>query len=166
MIKQITENIWQLYFKEFSSCVYVIKNPEPILIDTGSKEAKNELLADLKTLHIEPEDVKSIILTHNHYDHNENINLFANAKIYSFANLNELKKDFPDFKVIETPGHSRDSIAILYDDVLFSGDTIFDKQHHYIGRTDLPESNPKDMKTSLEKLKTLNYKHLCAGHLV
>ncbi|MBU0894773.1 MAG: MBL fold metallo-hydrolase [Nanoarchaeota archaeon] len=166
MIKQITPNIWQLSFKTFSSCVYVVKNLEPILIDTGSKEVESELLKNLKELYIEPEDITSIILTHNHYDHNGNLNLFQNAKIYSFINTKEIEKSFPDFKVLSTPGHSHDSICILYEDVLFSGDTIFDKNHNYIGRTDLPESNPKAMKQSLEKLKNLKYKILCPGHLI
>jgi len=57
-------------------------------------------------------------------------------------------------------------VCYLYEDVLFSGDTIFDKEHNYVGRTDLPESNPEAMQESLEKLKKLNYKILCPGHLV
>ncbi len=166
MIKHITDNVTQLSFKEFGSTVFILKLPEPILIDTSSREAKNELIADLKKLNIEPSDIKSIILTHAHWDHDGNLDLFTNAKVYSATNLEELKAAFPDFKIYETPGHTRDSICLLYEDILFSGDTIFDKDHIYIGRTDLPESVPKQMQKSLELVKSIPYKILCPGHLV
>jgi hydroxyacylglutathione hydrolase len=164
MIKQIKDNVWQLYFKEFGSCVYLLKLPEPVLIDTSSKEAEDELKRNLKELNILPEDIGSIILTHNHWDHIGNINLFHNAKIYSMTNLNELKKDFKDLKIIKTPGHTREDICILYNDILFSGDTIFN--NGYIGRTDLPESNEKQMQESLKLLKKTKYKILCPGHII
>lgn len=166
MIHHITSNIWQLFFKDFGSCVYLIKLPKPILIDTSSKENTQELTQNLETLGVFPDDVRAIMLTHNHWDHIGNISLFNNATIYSFTNLKKLQADFPQFKVIETPGHSRDSICLLYGDVLFSGDTIFDKNHTCIGRTDLPESHPEEMQTSLNKLKNLKYRILCPGHIV
>ncbi|MFH1585514.1 MAG: MBL fold metallo-hydrolase [archaeon] len=164
MITPLKDNIWQLHFRAFSSCVYLIKNPEPILIDTGSKEAEQELIADLKSLFIEPEDIKAVILTHSHWDHTGNINSFKNAKIYPSNNVSEIKKDFPDFEIIETPGHTRNDICILYEDILFSGDTIF--ENGYIGRTDFPESSPEKMQASLAKLKNIKYKILAPGHLV
>jgi len=166
MINQINPKIWQLYFKEFGSCVYLLNLDKIILIDTSSKAAKPELLQDLQTLKINPQNINAIILTHNHWDHNENLSLFTNSKVYSAKNLSELIKNFPNFKIIQTPGHTKDSICILYKNILFSGDTIFDKQHNYIGRTDLPESNPKVMQKSLAKLKQIKYNILCAGHLV
>ena len=77
MIQKIKQNIFQLHFKEFGSCIYVLKiNSKIILIDTSSASAKEELLNDLKTLKITPEKVEVVILTHNHYDHIENLNLF------------------------------------------------------------------------------------------
>lgn len=156
-----------MHFREFGSCVYLLKlNNKLILIDTSSKQARKELLGDFKELKINPKKINYIILTHNHYDHNGNINLFPNAKIYSFENLKNIEKDFSEFKVIKTPGHTKQDICILYKDVLFSGDTIFDKKHIAIGRTDLPESQPQKMQESLNKLKKLDYKILCPGHLV
>lgn len=166
MIKHITDNVIQLNFKEFGSTVYVVKLPYPILIDTSSREARNELINDLKELNIDPTDIKSIILTHAHWDHNGNLDLFKSAKLYSANNLEELKKDFPDFTIYETLGHTKDSIVILYGKILFSGDTIFDKDQNYVGRTDLPESIPKAMQKSLELVKKIPYKILCPGHLV
>lgn len=166
MINQIAPNLWQLYFNKFGSCVYILKLKKLILIDTSSEEAREELIGDLNKLGINPKDIEVVILTHSHYDHVENLSLFSNAKAYSKKNINELRKDFPEFKIIETPGHTQDSICILNKDILFSGDTIFDKTHKWIGRTDLPESNPKQMEKSLEILKNIKYDILCPGHLV
>ncbi len=164
MINKITPNIFQLYFKEFSSCIYLIKlNNQNILIDTGSKKARPELLEDLSKLNTKPKEIKIIILTHPHYDHIENNNIFPDAKIYNFNNINQLPQEIlKQFKIIQTPGHTKDSITILYKDILFSGDTLF---YNGIGRTDFPESQPEKMQESLNKLKNLNYKILCPGHV-
>ena len=77
MIKRIKENIWQLYFKLFGSCVYLLKiENKLILVDASSKETQAELLNDLEKLHIKPEQIELIILTHNHWDHIGNIDIF------------------------------------------------------------------------------------------
>ncbi|MEK6918150.1 MAG: MBL fold metallo-hydrolase [Nanoarchaeota archaeon] len=164
MINQISKNVSQLCFRDFGSCVYLLWLKEPILIDTSSSENEEELLEDIKALDLNPDEVSAIILTHTHWDHIGNLHLFKNAKIYSVKNINEISRIFPEFKIIETPGHTRDSICILYKDILFSGDTIF--ENGYVGRTDLPESDETEMEKSLEKLKKINYKILCPGHLI
>ncbi len=60
---------------------------------------------------------------------------------------------FCKYKVIHTPGHSKGSICILIDDILFSGDTVF---KYSIGRTDLPDGNYNELMQSLEKIKKLS----------
>ncbi|MDP2672912.1 MAG: MBL fold metallo-hydrolase, partial [Nanoarchaeota archaeon] len=162
----IKQNISQLHFKEFGSCVYVLKiNSKTILIDTSSASAKEELLNDLETLKITPEKVEVVILTHNHYDHIENLNLFKNAKIYRAEELNEnsIIKELSEMKIIETPGHTPESKCFLYQDILFSGDTIFHQGG--VGRTDLPGGNQEKLNQSLKKLKKINFKILCPGHI-
>ena len=160
MINKIKPDIFQLYFKEFSSCIYLLKLEKNILIDTGSEEAENEFLEDLKQLAIKPEEIDIIILTHSHWDHIGNINLFKNATIYDHKNINKLK--LKDFEIFKVPGHTKDSIALLYNNILFSGDALF---HNGIGRTDFPESEPEKMQDSLNILKNLNYDVLCPGHI-
>ncbi len=160
MINKIKDNISQLYFQQFGSCVYLLKLNKNILIDTSSSNNKEELIEDLKKLNLNPEDINVILLTHNHYDHNGNLNLFKNAKIISKKNILELK--ILEIKTIETPGHTKDDLCFLYKDILFSGDTLF---YNGIGRTDLPESQPEKMQESLEKLKKIKYKILCPGHV-
>lgn len=160
-INKISLEVFQLYFTKFGSCVYLLKlKNKNILIDTSSKDNRQELLTDLKQLRVEPEEIDIVLLTHKHYDHTGNLNLFSKAKIYSAENINE----FPikDVKVIKTSGHTRDSLSFLYKDILFSGDTLF---HNGIGRTDLVDSQPEKMLESLEKLRKVEYKILCPGHV-
>ena len=161
MINKINQNIFQLNFQTFGSTVYFIKlNNQNILIDTSSKENQQELLKDLNQLNITPKDINILILTHSHYDHVGNNDLFKNAKIITNNNTNDLPKEL---KPIQTPGHTQDSFCILYDDILFSGDTIFHEGGR--GRTDLPGGNEQQILESIEKLKQLNYKTLCPGHI-
>ena len=161
MIRKLKPNIFQLHFQRFGSCVYVLRLDKLIVIDTSSKQARPELLEDLKELNIKPEQVDIVILTHQHWDHNENIDLFNKVKIYDATNIDKLP--LKEFRIIKTPGHTEDSFCILYQDILFSGDTIFHNGGR--GRTDLSGGNEEKMQNSLDKLKKINYKILCPGHI-
>jgi len=68
-----------------------------------------------------------------------------------------------EIKIIKTPGHSKDSLCFLYEDILFSGDTIFYNGGR--GRTDLPGGSEPAILESIEKLKKIKYKILCPGHI-
>ncbi len=169
MLTKIKQNVWKFSFKKFGSYVYLIKlKDKNILIDTGSLDNIPELEGDLKKLGLNPEEIDVVILTHNHWDHTGGIILFLNAEFYANIkdfgeNLKDIHKlNIPEFKIIDTPGHSKGGICILYKDILFSGDTLFHRGT--IGRTDLPGSNEKQMKKSLEKLKKIKYKILAPGH--
>ncbi len=58
--------------------------------------------------------------------------------------------------VIATPGHSAGSVCYLIGDSLFTGDTLF--AYGGIGRTDLWNSSPAAMRSSLKKLFLLEQK--------
>jgi glyoxylase-like metal-dependent hydrolase (beta-lactamase superfamily II) len=164
MINKIKENIFQFYFNKFGSCVYLIKHKSGIiLVDTSTKDNRKEIIKDLKQISLTPSDIKIILLTHRHWDHTGNLDLF-NARVYDSENIDKLKKqeNIQDIQIIRVPGHTYDSLAFLYKRVLFSGDTLFVQG---IGRTDLPESQPEKMKKSLEKLSEQNYDILCPGHM-
>ncbi len=158
------------------SNVYYLER-EKILVDTGMKEYSSVLKEIV-------EKIKIVVFTHLHFDHIGNFELFKNAKFYAakkeieFFNRNalgavldkELAKKFnvelndvsllKEFEIIETPGHTCGSICLLYKDVLFSGDTLFENG---IGRTDLP-SSVEGIEISLKKLSRIKYEHLCPGH--
>ncbi len=54
--------------------------------------------------------------------------------------------------VIETPGHTHGGVCFILDDVIFSGDTLFQTSY---GRVDLPTGSYDDLKKSLAKLFAL-----------
>ena len=54
-------------------------------------------------------------------------------------------------KVVHTPGHSEGSICLLADDVLLTGDTLFDMS---VGRYDFPGSSKTELLRSLYKIYT------------
>jgi len=169
MVQKILNNIWRFSFKRFGSYAYLLKlKGKNILIDASSPINTKELVKELKKLELNPADISIIILTHHHWDHSGGILPFTNAKIYGNKkdfgeNVIDIKKlKIPELQFIETPGHSKGSICILYKGILFSGDTLFHRGT--IGRTDLPGSSEKEMEKSLKKIKKLKYRVLCPGH--
>lgn len=56
--------------------------------------------------------------------------------------------DSMKFKCIYTPGHTNCSVCYLIDDVLFSGDTLFQRS---MGRSDLPTGNNEQIINSIQK---------------
>ncbi len=113
---------------------------------------------------------KYVINTHTHFDHvlgNDQIVAVTGAKIIQHEN-SKLGKDMAvrdgdiievgsiKLKVIYTPGHSEDSMCLVMDNILFTGDTLFVGN---CGRTDLPGSDPEEMYHSLfDRLAKLDEK--------
>jgi hydroxyacylglutathione hydrolase len=104
--------------------------------------------------------LKYVINTHSHSDHtagNEELRSLFNAEIVA----HELSKAYVDIRVndgdflklgnleievIYTPGHTPDSICLMVNQKLFTGDTLFVGE---CGRTDLPGGNARSMYHSL-----------------
>ena len=74
----------------------------------------------------------------------------------------KLTLDELTFEFVMTPGHSKGSMVILCEDVMFSGDTVLENS---VGRTDFYGGNEAFMIQSIKRLAALskNYKIL-AGH--
>jgi hydroxyacylglutathione hydrolase len=112
--------------------------------------------------------VKYVINTHHHLDHaagNEELTSVFGAKLVAHQ-LSGVKKDVGvvdgdviklgeiSIKVIHTPGHTRDSICLLIDGKLLTGDTLFVGE---CGRTDLPGGSSENLYDSLfQKLMKLD----------
>lgn len=58
-------------------------------------------------------------------------------------------------KVIETPGHTRDSISLVFEDMILTGDFLF-LEDAGAGRDDLPGGNAKAHYDSIQKLEDLS----------
>ena len=100
--------------------------------------------------------IKYLIDTHEHPDHiSGNIDLSekTGAKIVAHKDA-KIKKDLvvkdeeiisigeTNIKVLHTPGHSPESICLLVDNKLITGDTLFVGE---CGRIDLPGGNAEDL---------------------
>jgi len=100
--------------------------------------------------------IKYLIDTHEHPDHisgNMNISKKTGAKIVAHKDA-KIKKDLAvkdeeiirigetNIKVLHTPGHSPESICLLVDNKLITGDTLFVGE---CGRIDLPGGNAEDL---------------------
>lgn len=68
------------------------------------------------------------------------------------------------FRVLHTPGHTPGSMCLYSQQTksLISGDTVF--SHGAFGRYDLPGGDPHLLRTSIERLITLDVKNLYPGH--
>jgi len=104
--------------------------------------------------------VKYIINTHHHTDHtagNEEVRSVFGAKVVAHQ-LSHVRKDVSVvdgdaiklgkvvIRVIHTPGHTSDSICLLVDNKLLTGDTLFVGE---CGRTDVPGGDSESMYNSL-----------------
>jgi hydroxyacylglutathione hydrolase len=104
--------------------------------------------------------LKYVISTHGHSDHtagNEELRSTFGAKTVAHK-LSRINADVAvedgdvirvgtlPIKVIHTPGHTPDSICLLVDNKLLTGDTLFVGE---CGRTDLPGGNSRSLYDSL-----------------
>ncbi|MFN4336016.1 MAG: MBL fold metallo-hydrolase [Candidatus Nitrosocaldus sp.] len=117
-----------------------------------------------------------IVNTHTHFDHvlgNEQLKALTGARIIMHKN-SPLEKDITvddndiialgnlRIKVFYTPGHSKDSICLLVENKLFTGDTLFVGS---CGRVDLPGGDADQLYESLKRLAMLDEKiEVYPGH--
>jgi len=144
-----------------------------IIADEASTEAAvvdpsynaDEIIRTMQRLNL---TTKYTINTHQHSDHvagNQEIKVRSGAKIVAHR-LAKTEKDIGvvdgdilklgsvTLEVLHTPGHSPDSICLLTEKKLLTGDTLFVGE---CGRTDLPGGSSKDMYHSLfDKLMKLD----------
>ena len=104
--------------------------------------------------------VKYIVNTHHHFDHtigNDTIKKETGAPILQYktstikhdlevSDGEKIKFGNSELTVIHTPGHSKDSMCLVGDGKLFSGDTLFVGA---CGRVDLPGGDARELYHSL-----------------
>ena len=126
------------------NCYVVSDGSRCVIIDPGF--AGGELDGLYSYLEAEGLRPEAILLTHSHWDHT----LGVSALVERFGI--PINPVVPWFKVIETPGHTPDSVCYYSeaDHVLFTGDTLFAGS---IGRTDLPGGDyDAEIRSIMEKL--------------
>jgi len=150
--------VHQIQVGNMQNFSYIVEDEdtrESIIIDPSWDLIELEMIIKENNLKI-----KYIVNTHHHFDHtlgNEAMVESTKAPVIQHEN-SELKHDitvkngdFIEFgnsklKVLHTPGHSQDSICLIGDGKIFSGDTLFVGN---CGRIDLPGGSAKDLYHSL-----------------
>jgi glyoxylase-like metal-dependent hydrolase (beta-lactamase superfamily II) len=150
--------VHQILVGSMQNFAYVVEDEdtsEGIIIDPSWDLDKIEEVINRNNLKI-----KYIVNTHHHFDHTLGNEAMANstgAKIIQHEE-SDLQNDITvkdgdvinfgnsELRVLHTPGHSKDSICLIGDGKIFSGDTLFVGN---CGRIDLPGGSAKDLYHSL-----------------
>lgn len=126
----------------FVSAYVLVRGSEVAIVDTGTSDSRDAILAGLDAMSVGPEMVRHIVLTHNHGDHAGGLagleadlsgaTVYAGAadigSIQSSLTLTEVNDGDEVFGmgIIGTPGHTPGSIS-LFDTasgILVAGDAI------------------------------------------
>jgi glyoxylase-like metal-dependent hydrolase (beta-lactamase superfamily II) len=113
-----------------SSSTLILAGPWRIVVDTGAEDEADEITNRLGEFGLVPEDVEMVVITHDHPDHTGNNRLCAGARILSGKGDDRLGEgDFfaPGVWIMETPGHTKDSISVVCEStrrIVIAGDTI------------------------------------------
>lgn len=150
--------VHQIQVGNMQNFCYIVKDEdtsESIIIDPSWDLIELETVIKENNLKI-----KYIVNTHHHFDHtlgNEAMVESTEAPVIQHEN-SELKHDIAvkdgdvikfgnsKLKILHTPGHSKDSICLIGDGKIFSGDTLFVGN---CGRIDLPGGSAKELYHSL-----------------
>lgn len=132
-----------------SSVTMVESHGERILIDVTHYGRRRLLLNALSKKNLSPEDIDIVILTHLHWDHALNVDLFKNSRIY----LSENELDYNSRICAEDPFTIRnfkkliDQKNIIYakdGDYISSELKIVDTRGHTEGHISVAAGNPND----------------------
>ena len=151
-------NVHQIQVGNMANFTYVVEDDETseaIVIDPSWDLDEIEQVIKRNDLKI-----KYIVNTHHHFDHtlgNQAMAESTGAPIIQHEE-SELDNDIKvkdgdvikfgnsELRVYHTPGHSKDSICLVGDGKIFSGDTLFVGN---CGRVDLPGGSAKELYHSL-----------------
>ncbi|WP_459202265.1 MBL fold metallo-hydrolase [Methanococcus sp. CF] len=146
-----------------SSCTYIETSENKIIVDTSSKDKKKIIISNLNKLNVKLKDINYVINSHNHNNHTGNNDLFRNAKVvmYSDGSINDFKD--PEIEIMWTPGHTFDSISVIYEDYVVAPAAVHRKKNILEG-TDLPILMDRELsKKSIQKIVSLK-KNIITGH--
>jgi glyoxylase-like metal-dependent hydrolase (beta-lactamase superfamily II) len=102
------------------------------------------------------DSIDGVVLTHSHADHSEAAELF-DAPVVLPGGGDEVGP----FRALATPGHSADSVCLLFGRVCFTGDTVLGAGSVFIAPGEGSLSAYLD---SLRRLRSLDLDVLCPGH--
>ncbi|MGC9514064.1 MBL fold metallo-hydrolase [Methanocrinis sp.] len=113
-----------------SSVTLILTQSRNIVVDTATEGEEELIVGELAALGLSPEEVDLVINTHDHPDHSGNNGLFPRARILSGEGVGRLKEGdhvASGVWIMETPGHSLDSISVVCESsrrTVMAGDAI------------------------------------------
>ena len=130
------------------NCYIIESDKSCLIVDPGSDFDKIVKEVTLPVL--------GVLITHRHFDHIGDLEEVLDkykCQLFDYYSTDEEEfkvKEF-NFSVINTPGHTEDSVCYYFfnDKIMFTGDFLFKGS---IGRCDLG-GNETDMRKSIEKIK-------------
>jgi glyoxylase-like metal-dependent hydrolase (beta-lactamase superfamily II) len=168
---------------------YLIEGDMAVLVDPGSMQTADALIQDMKRDEIDLKGIDHIVNTHLHLDHCladgylrelsgaellfhplqkrfyhvvvEEVSEFfgiSPPRIVEDGTLDKLK----GVEILETPGHSPDSISFLVGGCILCGDVIFKES---VGRVDLPGGDGDLLKRSIDNMSKMDIERLLPGHM-
>jgi glyoxylase-like metal-dependent hydrolase (beta-lactamase superfamily II) len=166
--------------KENCYLVYDSENLQAVVVDPG--EDGEKVIYEIKAYNLKPELLVNTHGHYDHTLSNEQICnefkiplamhkdeveiLMDNKKSLALPNSlktiknpeillednQEMKLSFTTFIVLHTPGHTKGSICLLFENFLITGDTLFAGT---IGRTDLKSGSYDEILKSISKIKKI-----------
>ncbi len=108
------------------NCYLASIGKKTLIIDPGDEEEKI-----LKVINDNDLEIVGILITHSHFDHvgalKRMTDEFPSAKLVNNKTKGDVILEPFHFKVIETQGHTNDSVSYYFDtnNILFTGDFVF-----------------------------------------
>ena len=182
MFIQEAENLYRLWvpFEKIATSVFLlITQSGPVLYDcaTTATDAEHVILPSLIQMHIAPESVHALVLSHSHSDHSGGLDTLLQhmpqLKVLACAPQKYktavcVPKDeeilFGDILALHLPGHTSDCLG-LYDrrtGTLLSADAL---QLEGIDHFGCSVKYPDDYKKSIAKIRRLAPRRLLASHV-
>jgi glyoxylase-like metal-dependent hydrolase (beta-lactamase superfamily II) len=140
-------------------------NPSPLTLDGTNSYVVGSWVVDpgpADPVHLEAirsaanGSIEGVALTHSHSDHAEGAHLLGAPVV-----LPDDAAQVGPFTAVVTPGHSADSVCLLFGGVCFTGDTVLGAGSVFIAPGEGSLSAYLD---SLHRLRELDLSVLCPGH--
>lgn len=151
---------------EANSTSVLIRTPDRlIVVDPSTRYMKSAVKTSFKQIGVFPKDVDTVILTHTHRDHIENLGFYKGAKVYVHSGGDEVPgatvidaDEFevcPGVRMVHTPGHCPEECSVFVEadrHYAIAGDTIPLEDNFTKRVPPALSTDPETAKASMERV--------------